>query len=261
MSKNTTMETINNAKFDFSAPATVSTETRGKLGDISVWKRSWIDEKGESHELELTDKALVLSASRLDTLLAMREFSSLGVCYELSVLARDKAKFGFKSVGEIGAKLFGLKSATANQYARVGRLFVNMSEGGNGIRYELKPEYKGASVANLVQILSLVDEKADEPTENILNAIANGDLHLNGTLANVKKEVKAIQTGTEIDDDGNVIVDTTAKDVSSIKGNVSEAISVLLAECEHLTDEKKENALVHITALQEIFTNLEVTTD
>ena len=254
MSKNTTMETINNAKFDFSAPATVSTETRGKLGDISVWKRSWIDEKGETHELELTDKALVLSASRLDTLLAMREFSSLGVCFELSVLAKDKAKFGFKSVGEIGAKLFGLKSATANQYARVGKHFVNMTENGNGIRYELKPEYKGASVANLVQVLTLVDEKSDEPMENLISAISDDKLHLNGTLANVKKEVKAIQTGTEVDENGNVIVDSTAKVVESTKEDIATAIERLLLECEKLEDKVKRIALDHITALQDIFT-------
>lgn len=258
MSKTTNNVSVNNAiesaKFDFNAPTSVSTEDRGKLGEVAVWKRVYKDEKGNDVEVAFTDVALVRSASRLDTLLAMREFSSLGVCYELSVLASKKSEFGFKSVGEIGSKLFGLKSATANQYARVGRLFVDMVESVNGVKYQLKPEYKGATVANLVQVLTLVDEKSDDPTENLISAISEDKLHLNGTLANLKKEVKAIQTGNEVDEDGNMVIDSTAKVVESKREDIATAIERLLLECENLEDDIKVIALEHITALQDIFT-------
>ncbi len=257
MAKTTSIETINNAKFDFGIVPTTETESRGALGNIEVWKRTFTDSKGQEHTLELTNKECVVSASRLDVLLSMREKSSLGICYEISVLARNKAKFGFKTAGEIG-QLFNLKSSTASAYARVGYHFVNLVETSNGINYELKPEYKGASVANLLQVLSLVDDKADNPTENLISAIADGKLNIGGTLVNVKKELKAIKSGTDIDDNGNAIVDTNAKEVSSIKETIAESFSILLTECEKLSNDKKEIALSHIVALQEIFTNLSV---
>lgn len=253
----TSIETINNAKFDFGIVPTTETETRGELGKIEVWKRTYTDSKGESHVLELTNKACVTSATRLEVLLSMREKSSLGICYEMSVLAENKAKFGFKTAGEIG-QVFNLKSSTASAYARVGHYFVNLVETGNGINYELKPEFKGASVANLVQVLSLVDDKAENPLEELISAMRDDRLDIGGTLANVKKQLKAIKTGAELDDNGNAIIDTTAKEVSSIKENIAESFSVLLSECEKLTDDKKELALSHIVALQEIFDNLKV---
>lgn len=244
--------TENNATFNFGLVPTTETQHSNKLGDRLVWKRSYKNSKGEITEIVITDKELVASASNIDALLSMKEFTSLGVCAELAKMAENKDKIGFRSVAEIGEKLFNLKSSTATQYARVGKHFVITSDSDNGRAYRLIEDVAGATVTNLVQCLSLIDEKADDPTEQFFKAIADGKLHVGGTLASVKKEVKAIKDGT---DDTNVIADVEPKEISSEKASTdtASAFNTILARVEELTEEeRKARAIELITELQSI---------
>ena len=238
--------------FNFGLIETTETQHSKKLGDREVWKRSFKNSKGEMTELVITDKALVISASNIDKLLAMKEFTSLGVCAELSQLAENKEKIGFRSVAEIGEKLFNLKPSTATQYARVGKYFVITNDTDKGRAYRLIEDVAGATVTNLVQCLSLIDDKADDPTELFFKAIADDKLHVGGTLASVKKEVKSIKNGGE---DGDVIADVEPKEVSSEKAttDTASAFNTILARVEELSDtETKAKAIELVQALQEL---------
>lgn len=241
--------------FNFALATTTEKTKVGKV-EKDVWKKSYTNAKGEIVELCITDTALVTSASRIDALLAMKEFTSLGVCFELSVFADNKDKIGFKSVADIGEKLFGLKSSTATQYARVGKHFVIKSEDERkGVNYHLVEDVAiyNPSVTNLVQCLSIIDEKADNPTEEFYKALAEDKLHIGGTLANLKKELKAYKSGAESD---GVIADVEAKEISSepINNDISKAFSAILAEAEKLTDnDKKAKAVELIAELTALF--------
>lgn len=253
-------ETANKATFDFQSDIETSLATSSNnLGVVTEWTKEVVNSKGETKVVSYTDKAIVSNLTAIDILLSMREKTSLGICYELSVCASNKEKMGYRSIGEAGKELFGFANQTATQYARVGRLFINKVETEKGINYVFKDEFKGATVTNLVQILSLVDDKSDEPLETIYDAIRNDKLHISGTLANVKKEVKEIAGKTG---DSDKVVDAKAKVVESVKESIFDAFTTILTEIEKLIDEeKKEKATEAIGILQSIFTEKPEATD
>lgn len=258
MSKNTKnvtenlVENVSRETFDFSTDLSVKTENRGQLGDVAVWTRAYTDSKGESRICTITDKTLVATACRMETLIAMKDFASIGMCYELAVFAENREKLGFRSLKELAESLFpNIKANTATQYARVGKYFVKAEETVKGRKYSFIDEVKGTTVTNLVQILSLVDDKAENPLENLFNLIADDKIHLGGTLPSVKKEVKALSDKT---DEVNAIdVTETAKEVSSIKKSIADNLSELLTAVESLDEEKQKEAVECIRKLEELF--------
>lgn len=241
--------------FDFSAPSVTHTEDKGRLGTLEVWSGSYKDDKGNTATVTITDKKVVASIDRFARLSAMNEFSAMGKAYELSVIASKKELFKCKSIGEVGRKFFKLQPSTATAYAKVGRLFVTMTEGENGVHYALKPEYEGATVTNLVQVLSLIDEKAEDPEGKLLELMADDKIHITGSLSNLKKELSALKKGETVDEDGNSAIDVKGTVVSEVKANVADSIAVLLAETEKVeSDGVKARLLELITEIQSIFT-------
>lgn len=252
--ENNVLATINASKFDFSSSVDLETVDKGRLGTVAVFKREWEDKDGNKHEIAIDDPKLVASAVRIEQLLNAREMSSYGICYELSVFGKSASSMGFKSIGEMGYKCFGIKTITATQYARVGKWFIDFCETPNGIKYAPKPEFIGASVTNLVQILSLVDENGIDPLGKIIDLIANGSIHLAGTLANLKKELKALEKGETIDENGDKAIDVKGTVVSETKEDIAQAFSTILSEIEKMDDTIKEKALDLVKELQEMFT-------
>ena len=156
-----------NRDFNYGLTTTTETKHTEKLGDVVTWSREWKNDKGEQKSITVTDKMIVLALENVEKLLQLKEFSSLGVCLELSEIAKVKEKLGMRSIAEIGEKWFHLKASTATQYARVGKYFVikNVSDKGTAYRFIDDIEIAGggnATVTNLVQCLSLIDDKADD---------------------------------------------------------------------------------------------------
>lgn len=240
--------------FNFGVSETTTTaKVAGKT--MTVWKRSYSktnkDGKQEIKEVTITEPALVTSMSRVDALLSMKEFSLLGLCFELAEIAKNKEKLGFRSIAEIGENLFHLKASTATQYARVGKHFIIRNEDNQkGVSYRICEELEdlNPTVTNLVQCLSLVDEKSDEPTKELYDAITSGKLNIGGTLANLKKEIKALTQGSN----DETIADVEAKEISSEPVREKADFTSILKAIENLDDERKAKAVELVTALQEI---------
>lgn len=244
-----------NNNFNFGvAETTSSAKVAGKT--MTVWRRSYsrVNKEGkqEIKEVTVTEPGLVSSMSRVDALLSMKEFSLLGLCYELSEIAKNKEKLGFRSIAEIGENLFHLKASTATQYARVGKHFIIRNEDAQkGVSYRICSELEelNPSVTNLVQCLSLVDEKSDEPAKALYEAISDGKLNIGGTLQNLKKEIKALTQG----DSENDITVTDAKEISSEKVQENKPDFTLIYKAiDNLSDDKKAKAVELVTALQEL---------
>ena len=116
----------------------------------------------------------------------------------------------------------------------------------------------GVTRANLNQILSLVDEKADneedalkELTEAILPD-ENGKVKINlySPLSELKKQIKAYKSGV---DESGVIADVEPKEISSEKATEENAdFTTILKAIERLTDDKKVKALELVAELQDL---------
>lgn len=239
--------------------ALATTTEKAKVGKntFEVWKGVYVDEKGQAHEVVLRDEKAVANASRIDALLSMKEFSLLGLCYELSEC--NPKDFGLKRVGEVAEHYFHIKAGTANGYARVGKHFVKkLEDSEKGVKYKLVDEVEGATVTNLVQCLSLINEDSDEPLGDFYKAIypdENGKvaINLNSTLADLKKQLKAYKNGETTD---GVIADVEAKEILSepIKTDLASVFKTLLEEVDKIDGmEKKAHALDLVAELQEIF--------
>lgn len=200
--------------YDFGLVETVE-EKETRLGNVvRVWSREVVNNKGEKLSLEIRNEALVDSLEAVDKLTALGNFASIGMAYELASMLKngilDKTN-GIGSIAELGASAWGLKPSTATQYARIGKHFIERVDGENGISYKFIDELpKGTTITNLVQCLSLVHEKDEEPLKDFWEAVESGKITLNGKLANLKKEMKALS-------DSNVVEAEGVRELSSEK--------------------------------------------
>lgn len=238
------------------AIATTAEQTKVNGKTFDTWKRSYVDEKGQLHEIVLRDAKAVLNATTIDALLGMKEFSLVGLCYELSVC--NPSDYGFKRIGEVAEHYFHIKSGTANGYARVGKHFVTKAtDEKKGVSYNLIEAVQGATITNLVQCLSLVDEDSNNPLDEFYKATMPDDdgnvaVNLNATLAELKKQLKAYKNGTTSD---GVIAEVEPKEISSEKVDEKPDFTTILAAVERLSNEQsKARALELIGELQSILT-------
>lgn len=242
-------------KFNLIATEIKTEQTKVGKNTVEQLKKEYTDEKGHVHTIVLREKKDLENAIALDFLKAIGDKAGLGICYELSV-CNPKA-YGCKTIGEVGARFYGYKAGTANQYARVGKHFVKKSITEKGVDYHLIDLVEGVTQTNLVQILSLVDEEADnEETalEEFTKAILpdeNGKCALNlyAPLSDLKKQVKAYKDGASPD---GVIADVNPKELSSEKVEEKPDFSTILNAIEKLPDEKKLKAVELVQALQEL---------
>lgn len=242
---------------EFNLMPMVSTE-KVKVGkrEIEQLTKTYINAKGEETTIILRDKADIENALALEILAKVGETAGLGVCYELSIC--NPKSYGCKNIGEVGERFFSIAHTTANQYARIGKHFVKKTESEKGVNYVLIDLVAGVTRANLNQILSLVDEKADneddalkELTEAILPD-ENGKVKINlySPLSELKKQIKAYKSGV---DEGGIIADVEPKEISSEKASEENAdFTTILKAIERLTDDKKVKALELVAELQDL---------
>lgn len=181
------------------------------------------------------DTATVKAVQAMTVSADMDKVGKLALCYYLSKVGKVASDFGFKTVGAFAEAQCGLSAVTANQYARVGALFITDKDGTPAFKRDW---LKGVSITNLVQSLSLVKKCGDDIDKFYADYVKAGKLHLFSTLANVKKELATIGgkagTGKGAKSDSDTDTDTNA-DTNS-KPNTISPLTAWAMVTEYLLD-------------------------
>lgn len=173
------------------------------------------------------DTATVKAVQAMTVSADMDKIGKLALCYYLSKVGKVASDFGFKTVGAFAEAQCGISAVTANQYARVGALFITDKDGAPMFKRDW---LRGVSITNLVQSLSLVKKCGDDIDKFYNDYVKTGKLHLFSTLANVKKELATIggKGGTGKGAKGDSDSDSDSK-TDSKTDSKPEAISPLTA--------------------------------
>lgn len=222
-----------NIDFDFGTINTAIEKVSENGKVLTRWERSYTDKDGKVKTIEVTNPKVIKTLVTIDNLAIMSEFSSIGMAFELSALVSDiNCLNGFKSIAEVGSKLFGLKASTSTQYARVGKYFVSKVESDGKCKYKLVDWLpQGTTITNLVQSLTLINEELENPLEVLENAIESGDLNINGTLARVKEDIKKLTKKSQEDDNvvnAEKVTELSSEKVESKDNGLDELITKLL---------------------------------
>ena len=144
--------------------------------------------------LTTVDDVTADEITALNSITSLQDFDSLGTIYKAwycSQLERIAKSTGYKTVGAMVEKnVKGLSAVTVNQYARVGKLFLMAGEDG-------QPKFNrvwlnGVSITNLVQSLKAVKACGDDIDKFYTDYVKSGKLHIKGKLADLKKELSAL---------------------------------------------------------------------
>lgn len=242
-------------RIDFSSTCNIDVADMGKAGIKPTYSMTYTEQDKDGNEIVsktvITDPDTVADLVRLDKLTQAGKTVGIGTCFVLSRLAEKKDLLHVKNIAEFG-KRYGFKANTTTQYARVGKYFTTMNETENGTHYDVRPECYGAKLANLVQVLSLVDDELDDPCEKIWKAIGDNKLHLDGTLARVKQEMQAL-SGKAIEKKDENKSAGAGKGENNSVCNVSDLLSELLQAVESLDESRQEQAVECIRTLEQIF--------
>ena len=144
-----------------------------------------------AEKFEKIDDESMNSTKALEKLRLANGVVSLAVCYYASTLDTVAENTGFRSIGDyVSANLDGYKPVTVNQYARVGKYYLEKDSNGDIV---FKREWlKGVSITNLVQSLALL-KACDNDIDKFYNEyIASGKLHLLKPLTKLKEEIQSI---------------------------------------------------------------------
>ena len=220
---------------------------------VPVYKTSYEDADGTLKSITCADKALlddlaVLHASsQLDATIGLAKACA---CYHLSEDDNyKKVSADFKSINDMCAKTYSIKSETVQQYVRVGKYFV-YRDSDKQVQY--RSEWiEGASLTNLVQMLSLINDEAEDPLADIVQYVLEGKLHPASSFKRVKQEVSDIRStinGGAVDKKSS-----KKKPDKDVDRKPSDVLLELLGFAEALEDEdKKQEAQTLIVRLQEV---------
>ena len=135
------------------------------------------------------DLSVLLISSNVDAMLGLRKAVA---CYNLRREDNWKLVSGdFKSFGDMAEKMFNIKRDTAVSYARVAEYFLTFDDEEVGYKSEL---YKGASLANMLQLLGMVDDESAEPMKWIDEYIIKGMLHITASLSKLKSDIDDVKS-------------------------------------------------------------------
>lgn len=247
-------------RIDFQTSCNIDVVDKGKAGIKPIYTMTYVDKDKDGNEIvtknEITDPDTVANLVRLDKLTQAGRQAGIGTCYILSKLAENKDLLHVKSMDEFGklyGARYGIKAKTATQYARVGKYFVNMQDNGNGANYFLRSEVAGASITNLVQVLSLTDDNLEDPCEPIWNAIAENKIHLDGTLARLKDELQKMN-GKALENKDENKTASAGKGKDKAQATYSDCLSTLLSLAKEFKDDERRNESIEcIARLESIF--------
>lgn len=135
------------------------------------------------------DLSVLLISSNVDAMLGLRKAVA---CYNLRKDDNWKLVSGdFKSFGDMSEKMFNIKRDTAVSYARVAEYFLTFDNDEVGYKSEL---YKGATLANMLQLLGMVDDESAEPMKWIDEYILKGMLHITASLSKLKSDIDDVKS-------------------------------------------------------------------
>lgn len=250
-------------RIDFQTACNIDIVDKGAVGIKPVYTMTYTEKDKDGNEIvsknEITDPDTVANLVRLDKLTQAGRQAGIGTCYILSKLAENKDLLHVKSMEEFGklyGARYGIKAKTATQYARVGKYFVRMQDNGNGANYYLRSEVAGASITNLVQVLSLTDDSLDDPCAPIWQAIADNKIHLDGTFVRLKEEMQKLNgKALENKDDNKTAGAGKGKDKA--QATYSDCLSTLLALAKEFKDDERRNESIECIARLESLFNAE----
>ena len=175
---------------------------------------NYVNAKGEECTAVLADAGKALNVRSLVRFEELRKLGTFAVCYELHLADKSRLweDLGFKSLGQFAESFAGIASKTASQYVKIGRLFMQASGDGNGRKYDfVSPLLKGASVANLNQCLSLVEDETPEAVQKFVkDYVESGVIPITSTLAQVKKALAKVNASPEV-----IATDDNPKEIAS----------------------------------------------
>lgn len=226
-------------------------EVNGK--PVPVYKTSYEDSDGTLKSISCADKtllddlAILHASSRLDATIGLAKACA---CHHLSEDDNyKKVSADFKSLVDMCAKAYAIKGETVQQYVRVGKYFVYRDKD-KQVHY--KSEWlEGASLTNLVQMLSLVNDEAEDPLKDIVQYVVDGKLHPASSYKRVKQEVADIRSTVN----GGTVDKKQSKkpNKKDEERKPSDVLLELLAFAEALDDDgKKQEAQTLIARLQEV---------
>ena len=138
------------------------------------------------------DLSVLLVSSNVDSIIGLRKAIA---CYNLKKDDNWKLVSGdFKSFGDMSEKMFNIKRDTAVSYARVAEYFLTFENDTVGYKSEL---YNGASLANMLQLLGMVDDDSAEPMKWIDKYILKGMLHITASLSKLKSDIDDVKSDVE----------------------------------------------------------------
>lgn len=194
------------------------------------------------------DLSVLLVAKNTDEIIGIRKAVACKNLYE----GDNWRKVGdFKSFGEVMEKLFNIKRDTAVTYARVAKFFLKEKDNENGFEYASEL-YQGASLANMIQLLGMVEDDTAEPMRVIDKYILNGSLHITSSLSQIKRDIDDVKSLADYDGKGKKSSKKSdGKGKTPDKGKTpekttAEIIAELLAKVESIEDEDKRAKAVEL---------------
>lgn len=201
------VDTVNNAFVDLlktvgakKANGVSVTETKdGKL--VQSKEYTLACPVGNRKTLKTFDAEVIASTEKIALALYGKNVLTFAICKELANLNKqDKLDaMGFKNIGEYAGAMFDIARNTANQYARIGAIFINDE-------YKIASDILPSSLqkGHLLEFLKFIDESGD------ISHIE--ELYLDGTLTDgmPTKAIRNIMTQWK---QGTLAIETTANEL------------------------------------------------
>lgn len=173
--------------------------------------------RGTKEEITISNRDVLLSVERITAARDCQNLMAYVIAKEFARLAdMEKAlsDMGFKDVADFGAHVFGYKSVTVNQYARIGKYFIDDN-------YQTVAYLPGGmSISAMVELLSpATDEKGNFHPEWVIDWYEKGLLSDGMSRDNIRRALKsalkqAITDGTEKQDSATETTETSTDSVT-----------------------------------------------
>ena len=221
MSKTKNMENIVSEDMKMDALEAFTNETRISLNsqltgynpeldmaksgnDVVVYKTyNFVNPLGKKSELKIFDRDVIISLEKIGQAIKVDTASKYIICKELAKLDDKEIldRYGFSSIGQLGHSIFGYKSNTANQYARIGKLFLTDD-------YMPIPELPTMSVNHYLELLVLAE---GEDITNIKRLYLEGVLTDGLSTKKLREKIKFYREKSDaIETTGKVVQELPA---------------------------------------------------
>lgn len=182
-----------------------------KVGDsekkVAVY--DFVNPTKNKSQLKTFDADIITGIEKIKMALHGRKVLGLAICRELSKL-NNKEKLesmGFKNIGSFASAMFDISQVTANQYARIGEIFVNDE-------YKINSDILPSDLApaHLLEMLKYLPK--DGSIENI------EELYLDGILVD-GMSTKKLRANLKEWKDGNIVEGTATESTESTESTDS----------------------------------------